>query len=96
MPSFTLTKKAKADMLSIGRYTMQKWGKVQRNKYLKQLDTAFFELAKTPEIGRKCNDIRNGYYRYGIGKHLIFYHRTNNDIEIVRILHGSMDIEQHM
>ena len=96
MPSFTLTKKANADMLAIGRYTIEKWGKAQCAKYLKQLDSTFFELAESPDIGRKCDDIRSGYYKYGVGKHLVFYRKVSRGIEIVRILHGSMDIEQHV
>lgn len=84
-------------MLSIGRYTRMQWGEMQQRRYLNQLDTAFHYLADKPDLGRACNDIREGYYKYGVGKHLIFYRRTSEDqIEIVRILHGCMDTEQHL
>jgi toxin ParE1/3/4 len=97
MGSFTLTQKARDDMLSIGRYTRKQWGKVQQARYLSQLDAAFHDLADNPEIGRVCDDIRVGYYKFGVGKHLIYYRNKEKDqIEIVRILHGRMDIEQHL
>lgn len=84
-------------MLSIGRYTRKQWGKMQQRRYLIQLDAAFHDLADNPEIGHVCDDIREGYYKFGVGKHLIFYRLKGNDqIEIVGILHGSMDIEQHL
>lgn len=84
-------------MLLIGRHTRKQWGKTQQKRCLSQLDTAFHDLADKPDIGRACNDIREGYYKYGVGKHLIFYRRTSEDqIEIVRILHGHMDTEQHL
>lgn len=84
-------------MISIGRYTREQWGKTQQIRYLSQLDTAFHDLAEKPEIGRACNDIRAGYYKFGVGKHLIFYrHNREDQIEIVRILHSRMDIEQHL
>jgi len=84
-------------MLSIGRYTRKQWGKTQQTRYLSQLDAAFHDLADKPDIGRACDNIREGYYKYGVGKHLIFYHYKEEDqIEIVRILHGRMDIEQHL
>ena len=54
-------------MLSIGRYTRKQWGKMQQRRYLSQLDTAFHDLADKPDIGRTCNDIREGYYKYGVG-----------------------------
>lgn len=97
MGSFTLTQKAKADMLSIGRYTREQWGTAQQKRYLSQLDFAFYDLADKPSIGRACDDIREGYFKYGVGKHLIFYRCSAPDIiEIVRILHSRMDIEQHL
>jgi toxin ParE1/3/4 len=97
MGSFTLTQKAKADMLSIGRYTREQWGAAQQKHYLGQLDFAFHDLADKPNIGRSCNHIRKGYFKYGVGKHLIFYRSSEHDtIEIVRILHSRMDIEQHL
>ena len=55
------------------------------------------DLFDKPDLGRICNDIREGYYKYGVGKYLIFYrHKGEDQIEIVRILHGRMDIEQHL
>jgi len=96
MGSFILTQKAREDLLSIGRYTRQQWGKAQQIRYLTQLDSAFHDLADKPDIGRTCDDIREGYFKYGVGKHVIFYRHTKGQIEIVRILHGRMDIEQHL
>lgn len=34
MSSFTLTNMAKADLKRIGHYTLEKWGREQRNHYL--------------------------------------------------------------
>lgn len=96
MGSFILTQKARDDLLSIGRYTRKQWGKAQQIRYLMQLDSAFQDLADKPDIGRACDDIREGYFKYGVGKHVIFYRHTRGQIVIVRILHGRMDIEQHL
>ena len=84
-------------MLSIGRYTRKQWGETQQQRYLSQPDSAFHDLADKPEIGRSCEGIRKGFYKCGVGKHLIFYRHTGKDqIEIVRLLHGRMDIVQHL
>lgn len=96
MGSFILTQKARDDLLSIGRYTRKQWGKAQQIRYLTQLDCAFHDLSDKPDIGRTCDDIREGYFKYGVGKHVIFYRHTKGHIEIVRILHSRMDIEQHL
>jgi toxin ParE1/3/4 len=96
MPTFRLTAKAIADLKSIGRYTEDTWGREQRDKYLIQLNDSFRMLAQEPHKGRSCDDIREGYRKYHVGRHLIFYRQTVKDIEIIRILHDRMDMENHL
>ena len=92
--AFYLTRKAKADLKDIARYTQKKWGMKQRDIYLNQIDEAFHDLSNDPDKGRNCEHIRQGYLKYRIGKHFIFYRMIDvNDVEIVRVLHERMDIE---
>ena len=94
MPFFTITNKAKADLKEIGRYTQEHWGRDQRNQYLTMMDACFHQLAANPHIGKDCSEIRDGYRKFNAGSHVIFYRQTATDtIEIVRVLHGRMDIE---
>jgi len=93
MPAFRLTAKARADLRDIGRYTQRTWGRDQRNHYLSRLDEAFHLLAREPDRGRSCDNIRQGYRKYQVGRHVIFYRRSGADIEIIRILHERMDLE---
>ncbi len=96
MPAFRLTKLAKQDLRTIGRYTQATWGKEQRNRYLAKLDAGFHRLARQPRIGLACDDIRAGYRKHQIGRHVIFYRAAAQDpakgIEIIRILHDRMDV----
>jgi toxin ParE1/3/4 len=97
MPRFVLTKAAKEDLKSIGRYTAETWGREQRNRYLALLDTSMHDLADNPGLGRDCSEIRTGYRRYRVGKHILFYRQLDPDrIEIVRILHERMDVEARL
>lgn len=96
MPTFTLTKKALGDLKAIGRYTLEHWGREQRNLYLSMLDASFQQLAADPR-GKDCSDIRPGYRKFNAGSHVIFYRQTSTDtIQIVRILHGRMDCETRL
>ena len=95
MPPFCLTTKALEDLKSIGRFTENKWGRDQRNKYLTMLDSTFNSIAHQPGVGTICDYIRPGYRKYHVGRHLIFYRQGDTCIEIIRILHDSMDIERH-
>ncbi|MCL4780848.1 MAG: type II toxin-antitoxin system RelE/ParE family toxin [Gammaproteobacteria bacterium] len=91
--AFVLTRKAVADLKAIAIYTEERWGRDQRNWYIKQLDDAFRLLAGTPLAGKDCTDLRSGYRKFPQGSHIIFY-RSGADgiIEIVRILHKNMDV----
>lgn len=44
-------------------------------------------MAQKPETGRACEEIRKGYRKYLILKHIIFYKLKGNDNEVVRVLY---------
>lgn len=94
MNLFQLSREAKNDLRSIAFFTENRWGKTQRNLYIKQLDDAFFMLAQNPNLGISCDYIRDGYRKFPQGSHIIFYKHSNSaNILVVRILHKSMDYD---
>jgi toxin ParE1/3/4 len=96
MAMFRLTQLALADLRSIGRYTQMNWGREQRNRYLAKLDECFHLLAEKPLRGVSCDDLRSGYRKYLVGRHIVFYREAQVGIEIIRILHASMDVESNL
>ncbi len=94
MPAYRLTNKAQSDLASIGRFTAKEWGLAQRDFYLKQLDQYFLQIAENPDLGMACDFIVSGYRKLPQGRHVIFYRQSSKSvIEIIRVLHKSMDIE---
>jgi len=93
MHSYRLSKKAFSDLIKIGKYTTKLWGKAQRDAYLKQISDCFTKLSENPNLGLKCDYVRKGYKKFPQGSHMIYY-RLNSEkvIEIIRILHKSMDV----
>jgi toxin ParE1/3/4 len=96
MPTFTLSRKAKADLRAIAQYTERRWGREQRNEYVLAFDQAFHRLAERPELGRPCEGVRAGYRQQPQGSHLIFYLTENSTVHIVRILHKRMMPNEHL
>lgn len=93
MKPFVLTQAAKNDLREIALFTQRRWGKDQRNAYLKQLDDTFWLLAENPDIGKSCDEIRQSYRKFPQGSHMIFFQQIcSHQIKIVRILHKSMDV----
>jgi toxin ParE1/3/4 len=97
MARFRVTKAAERDLVDIGRYTQEEWGEVQGRRYLRRLDARFRRLAQKPHQGRRCDEVRAGYWRYHEAKHVIFYRIAKDHIvEIIRVLHERMLPELHL
>ncbi|NOQ34358.1 MAG: type II toxin-antitoxin system RelE/ParE family toxin [Methylococcaceae bacterium] len=96
MSLFQLTRKAEADLKGIGRYTQKTRGRKQRNVYLSGLDKCFHLLADEPDLGLCCDEVKQGYRKFYKSRHVIFYRKVDDKIEIVRVLHERMDAERHL
>jgi toxin ParE1/3/4 len=89
--AFHFSRRAEADLLEIGSYTLQTWGVDQVIRYLDQLEACCQRLANIPASGRSCADVRPGLRRMEHGKHVIFYRQQQRGgIVISRILHQRM------
>jgi toxin ParE1/3/4 len=94
MPTVRFSRSAKADLLSIGAYTLQAWGTAQAERYIDSLERCAKLLAGNPSLGRPCDWIRSGLNRFEKGRHVFFYRRQEDGVLISRILHQSMLPEQ--
>ena len=95
MAGFFLSGKAKADVKDIGRYTQERWGVEQRNRYLGELDACFQKIGANLTLGNSADAIRAGYRRIRQGSHMVFFRKAGNEVEIVRVLHNRMLPERH-
>lgn len=94
---FELTASARNDLKAIARYTQVRWGRIQRNAYLQEMDRVFRMLAENPAMGRACDAIRAGYRKFPHGGHVVFYReQEGGTLLIVRILHVAMDVESNL
>lgn len=95
MAKIILSKEAREDLIQIGCYTQEKWGKEQRLKYLEQFQSIFKKLAEGQVKGRQRNELVGAPLSYREGSHIIFYHEIKKGIEVLRVLHKRMDFEKH-
>jgi toxin ParE1/3/4 len=93
--AFRFSRRAEADLLNIGKYTLRTWGKAQTVRYLRDLEDFCQTLADNPALGRACDDIRPGLRRLEHGKHVVFYRGERTGILVSRILHQSMLPDKH-
>jgi len=90
MPSLYFSRGARADLLSIGEYTLQSWGPAQAEHYLAGLEQCAKLLACNPLLGRARGCIRPGLRRFEKGRHVVFYRRHEDGILTSRILRQGM------
>ena len=64
--------------------------------YHQSLETCFEMLDTNPDLGTSIESIRSDYLYFTHRSHSIFYKKINDDILIVRLLHKSMDVPQHL
>jgi toxin ParE1/3/4 len=92
---FRFSRRAEADLLSIGDYTLHKWGKAQAARYIGELEVCCQTLADNPALGRHCDEVRPGLRRHEHGKHVVFYRQGRGGVLISRILHQRMLPDRH-
>ena len=90
--SFRITPRAAQDLRNIARYTLKTWGRPQRDIYLRAIDRRFSWLAENPNLGKPRPEIKNGYYSYPQGAHVIFYLVRVGGIDIIGVPHQRMDV----
>ncbi len=87
---FKLSPLAEADLEEIWLYTRKMWSLEQADTYHTVIVAAFEGLAAGTKIGRPV-DVRDGYFKYAVGLHFVFYRQSDSSLDIVRILHQRMD-----
>jgi toxin ParE1/3/4 len=93
---YVVSRLAERDLDDIWDYTAERWSTDQAEDYVGRMRTAVEILAADPARGRPCDDIRQGYRKYRVGSHMIFYRIRGGRIVIVRILHQRMDFQRHL
>lgn len=53
---------------------------------------AEISLASNPELGVRRDNVREGYRALFVNRHAIYYKLTPSMVEIVRVLHGQMEV----
>ena len=89
-----LSPRARSDLDEIWEFSMRAWGVEQAEAYLRSLSQTFALLAANPHLGREANDIRTGYLKFPASSHVIYY-RLSETLDVIRILHRSMDAGRH-
>jgi toxin ParE1/3/4 len=90
-----LTPLAEADLEEIWRYTFSHWSVEQAERYHRDLVATMEALASGQKTGLVCT-VRDGYFKYAVGSHMVFYRLTERSLDVLRILHQRMDVGRQL
>jgi toxin ParE1/3/4 len=93
---YVISKKATADLEQIWLYTADKWSIDQADRYYLLIFDEIDYICKNPKSGRPMEWFRKGYRAVKVKFHLIFYRVEKETVQIIRILHERMDIENRL
>lgn len=96
MSRFKLLPQAEADLEAIWLYSEKNWGLDQANAYLDGLVDSFQLLSENPLMCRARNEFQPPVHIHHHAHHLIVFVISGCEIDIVRILHESMDVDTQL
>jgi toxin ParE1/3/4 len=62
--------------------------------FLDLVEEKLRSLALTPGMGRRREELLPGLQSFPVGNYVVFYRAIADGIDVIRILHGSRDIEE--
>ncbi len=94
MRIYRISAKAIEDIEKIWEYTRDIWSVEQADRYYNLIIDEIEYIAQNFESGKSMEHIKKGYRASKVKSHLVFYKIFDeNTIEVIRILHQRMDIE---
>jgi toxin ParE1/3/4 len=97
MSDYIISEKAIEDINKIWNYTAENWSLEQADRYYNLIYDEIEYIVRNFELASDFSKIRKSYKYSKVKSHLIFFKKDkNNEIEIVRVLHERMDIENRL
>ncbi len=83
------------DLIEIWRYIADESGEPRADKYLRRLNDVITYVAQQPPMGSARPEIQEeGIRNFVAESHVIFYIALLDGMELVRVIHGSQDLEK--
>mgnify|MGYP000492313585 CR=1 FL=1 len=87
-----LTDRSLSDIAAIEQYSIEQWGKKTAAKYLAQIEDALSRIKGNPHLLRQEAGFHQFLQFYTVNKHVLVFDIQGNDIILLTVFHGSMDI----
>jgi toxin ParE1/3/4 len=91
MPVIIKRPLARSDLAEIWDYIADD-NERRADAFVDLIDRKFQELARHPNMGLSREELGEGLRSFPVGRYVIFYQVIPGGVEIIRVLHGSRDL----
>jgi len=97
MQEYLISEKALEDINNIWIYTVENWSVEQADRYYNLIIDEIEYIVDNLDMAGDFEKIRKSYRYSKVKSHLIFFKKDKaNEIEVVRVLHERMNIENRL
>lgn len=91
MPRLVILPAARADLIEIGDFIAQD-NPGRALSFLAEIEAKMRQAAERPESFPSRDDVREGLRSTRHGRYLIFFLNRDEEVQIIRVLHGARDL----
>ena len=92
MAHVTRRPQAEADILEIWDYIAED-SLIEADRWVDRLDEKLALWATQPMMGRSRDELASGVRSLPFGRYVVFFQPVPNGIDVIRVLHGSRDVD---
>jgi toxin ParE1/3/4 len=88
---YVITPLAEGDLEGIWQYIARE-NRTAADHLLAKFQDKFLMLANRPLLGERREDLRPNLRAFTVGRYVIYYRPTADELEIIRVLHSARDV----
>jgi toxin ParE1/3/4 len=94
--TYVVSSAARDDLLSIWAFSADRWDEEQADLYIDSITVRFAWLTRNTALWHERPELGDGVCSYPEKSHVIFFRESEGNLQILRVLHGSMDVDRHI
>lgn len=93
--AYRLSPLAEQDLEGIWLYTRERWSAEQAALYYRSIISAIEGLL-TGRLIPQPADVLPTYLKFKVGRHVIYFKKSEDYLDVIRILHERMDVKNYL
>lgn len=92
---YVVSSAACSDLLSIWASSADRWDEEQADLYIDAITVRFAWLTRNAGLWHERPELGPGLCSYPEKSHVIIFREADGNLQIIRVLHASMDVDRH-